>query len=271
MAIGTKGRIRFDNDFTGVSGVVVIPATGIPLGGGVGVIGIGTTGSLSAVLDEPGGVVSILTTASDDENEALVAGNFKPSDGGMWMEARFKIPTSVAATREAVWCGFTETFNQTTPVMPSERATATTTFNGTGGMLGVMFDGDSTLLELFAVAGDGGANLANKDYLGAVGGANGIQLTGAAGIPGGTVLTADRWYIVRVEIDPNGLGRVYLGDYDGGASLTKPLKLVLENTTALGTGDSFTAVLMIENRAAADEELEVDYFIGEGGRDWAAT
>lgn len=271
MAIGTKGTIPFDNDFNGISGVIVIPATGIALGNGVGVIGIGATGSLTAVLDEPGGIVSILTTATDNDNEALVSGNYKPADGGMWMEARFKIPTSVAATREAVWCGFTETFDQTTPVMPSERATATMTYNGTGGMLGVVFDGDSTLLEFFAVAGDGGAAIATKDKNGAVGAAGGIQLTGAAGIPGGTILTADRWYIVRVEIDPNGKGRVYLGDYDGGASLTKPLQLVLENTTALGTGDSFTAILMIENRAAADEELEVDYFYGEGFRDWAAT
>ena len=270
MAIGTKGTIRFDNDFTGVSGVVVIPATGIPLGGGVGVVGIGTTGSLTAVLDEPGGVVSILTTASDDENAALVAGNFKPADGGMWMECRFKIPTSVAATREAVWVGFTETFSQTTPVMPSERATATMTYNGTGGMLGVVFDGDSTLLEFFAVSGDGGAALASKDKNGAVGAAGGIQLTGAAGIPGGLVLTADRWYIVRVEVAPSGLGRVYFGDQNV-ASLTNPLQVVLENTTALGTADSFTAICMIENRAAADEELEVDYFIGGGFRDWAAN
>lgn len=271
MAIGTKGTIDFDNDFTGVSGVIVIPATGIALGGGVGVIGIGTTGSLTATLDEPGGVVAILTTASDDENAFLVAGNFKPADGGMWMEARFKIPTSVAATREAVWCGFTETLNQTTPVMPSERATATTTYNGTGGMIGVMFDGDSTLLEFFAVAGDGGAVLANKDYKGTAGVANGIQLTGSAGLPGGTILTADRWYIVRVEIKTNGIGRVYFGDYDGGASLTKNLALVLETTAALGTADSFTACLGIENRAAADEELEVDYFIGGGYRDWSAN
>lgn len=270
MAIGTKGEIRFDNDFTGVMGVIVIPATGIPLGGGVGIIGIGATGSLTATLDEPGGVCSILTTATDDDNEALVAGNFKPADGGMWMEARFKMPTSVAATREAVWCGFTETFSQTTPVMPSERVGTTNTFNGTGGMLGVMFDGDSTALEFFAVAADGGAALAAKDKNGTAV-TTGVQvITGTSGVPGGLILTADRYYIVRVEIAPNGLGRVLFGDQSA-ALLTNPLQVVFENTTALGTGDSFTAVLMIENRAAADEELEVDYFMGGGSRDWAAN
>ena len=76
---------------------------------------------------------------------------------------------------------------------------------------------------------------------------------------------------MRVEIKTNVIGRVYFGDYDGGASLTKNLALVLETTAALGTADSFTACLGIENRAAADEELEVDYFIGGGYRDWSAN
>lgn len=270
MAIGTKGRIEFGSDFTAGIDSQVPAATGEWLAGGIGLVGV-NEGALNSTVDEPGGILDITTDVGDDDNEVLVAGAFKPADGGMWMECRFKIPDSVAAARAAVWIGFVETLSKTTPVMPSERATATTTFNNVGGMLGVMFDSDSTLLEFFGVAGDGQANLANKDYLGAVGNANGIQLTGAAGIPGGTIATADRFYIVRVEIDPNGLGRVYFGDYDGGASLTKPLKLVLENTTALGTGDNFHAIALIENRSAANERLEVDYFVGEAGRDWSAN
>lgn len=269
MAIGTLGKIRFENDFTGGIDVMVPAATGEYLGGGIGLFGV-NEGSLTFTADEPGGVLDITTDTADDDNTCLVAGKFKPSDGGMWMEARFKITDSVAATRAAVWCGFAETLSTTTPVMPSERATATTTYNS-GGHIGVMFDSDSTLLEFFGVSGDGSALLANRDKNRAVGAANGIQLTGAAGIPGGTIATADRWYIVRVEIDPNGLGRVYFGDYDGGASLSKRLELVLENTTALGTGDTFHAVLMIENRSAANERLEVDYMVGEGWRDWSAN
>lgn len=269
MAIGTFGRIQFGNDFTAGIDVQVPAATGEWLGGGIGLFGV-NEGSLTFTADEPGGVLDITSDTGDDDNQCLVAGTFQPEDGGMWMEARFKITDSVAATRAAVWCGFAETLSTTTPVMPSERATATTTYNA-GGYLGVMFDSDSTLLEFFAVAGDGSARLAANDYRGTASGAGGVQLTGAAGIPGGTIATADRWYIVRVEIDPNGLGRVYFGDYDGGASLTMPLKEVLRLTTALGPGDNFHAVLMIENRSAANERLEVDYFIGEGGRDWAAT
>lgn len=269
MAIGTLGRVSFENDFTAGIDIQVPAATGEWLGGGVGLYGV-NQGSLTFTADEDGGVLDITTGTLDDDNECLVAGKFRPEAGGMWMECRFKITDSVATLRAAVWAGFAETLSTTTPVMPSERATATTTYNA-GGHLGVMFDSDSTLLEFFAVAGDGSARLANNDYLGTAGAASGIQLTGAAGIPGGTIATADRWYIVRVEIDPNGQGRVYFGDYDGGASLTKPLKLILQTTAALGVGDNFHAVLMIENRSAANERLEVDYFIGAGGRDWAAN
>lgn len=268
MAIGTKGTIEFGNDFTSGVDSKVPSTTGEFLGGGVGLVGV-NEGALDFTADEPGGVLDITTDTGDDDNEALIAGVFKPSDGGMWMEARFKITDSVAATRAAVWCGFAETMSKSTPVMPTERATATATYNA-GGHLGVMFDSDSTLLEFFAVAGDGSALLANVDKNGAVGAANGIQLTGAAGIPGGVIATADRWYIVRVEIDPNGLGRVYFGDQNG-ALLTNPLQVVLRNTTALGVDDNFHAVLMIENRSAANERLEVDYFIGGGGRDWRAN
>lgn len=269
MAIGTFGRVKFENDFTAGIDSQVPAATGEWLGGGVGLVGV-NEGVLIFTADESGGVLDITTDTGDDDNQALLAGTFTPGDGGMWMEARFKITDSVGATRAAVWCGFAETLSVTTPVMPSERATATTTYNA-GGHLGVMFDSDSTLLEFFAVAGDGSARLAGNDKNGAVSGAGGVQLTGAAGIPGGTIATADRYYIVRVEIDPNGLGRVYFGDYDGGASLTKKLEMVLVTTVALGLADEFHAVLMIENRSAANERLEVDYFIGEGGRDWAAN
>ena len=154
--------------------------------------------------------------------------------------------------------------------MPFERATATNTFNGTGAMLGVAFDSDSTLLEFFAIAGDAAAGIACTNKNGTAVATGVQQLTGAAGVPGGTIATADRYYIVRVELDAGRQGRVYFGDYDGGDSLTKPLNLVL-TTTTLMQNELYHAVLMIENRSGANERLEVDYFFGEAGRQWAAN
>src|SRR3990167_8685872 len=204
MAIGSLGRVRFGNHFASLLDSMVPAATGENLGGGVGLVGV-NEGVLDSTVDESGGVLDVTTDTGDNDNECLVAGVFVPSEGGMWMEARFKITDSVATTRAAVFCGFAETLSDTTPVLPFERATATNTFNP-GGFLGVGFDSDSTILECFAVSGDGSAGIAGarKDGTAVASGAQ--QITGAVGVPGGTLLNADVWYIVRVEIDPSGLG-----------------------------------------------------------------
>ncbi|MCR4341032.1 MAG: hypothetical protein NUW01_14215 [Gemmatimonadaceae bacterium] len=270
MPQGEKSDINFWNDFTGMISTHVPAAEGDDLGGGVALIGV-NEGSYTYLADEPGGVIHITTDTGDNDNHALVAGVFQPAQGGIQMTVRFKL-ADLAATNAAFWAGFTETLALDTPVMPSKRATATTTYTGSGGMLGVMFDSDSTILELFAVAGDGGAAIATKDKNGTVGDADGIQITGALGVYSSkTILTADRWYIVRVEIAENGKGRIYFGGYDGGASDKQRMELVAENTTALGTTDNFHAVALVENRAGGAEVLEADYFGGHGNRDWSAN
>jgi hypothetical protein len=177
----------------------------------------------------------------------------------MVMEARLKM-ADMAATQGAVFVGFTETLSIATPVMPAETATATTTYNGTGGMAGFVFDSDSTALVWRFVVGDGGAALATETAAGAAGTAVGITPTQAT-------VTNDRWYLFRVEITPDGIARGYFGDI--GAAST--LDYVGRNTAALGTGDSFHACVLIENRAAGAEVLEVDYAYAEGYRDWLAT
>lgn len=261
MVQSSRGVIRFENDFTaaGVSSAAGVPlALNNVLGGGVGLIGV-NEGVIGATVDEDGGILAITTDTGDNDNQALWAGTFKPSSGGMWMESRFKIVDSVAATRAAVFCGFTETLALDTPVMPAETATTTTTYNGTGGMAGIVFDSDATTIAWRAVWGDGGAALASRTPTGTVGGAIGITANTQT-------VTADRWVVVRVEITQAGIARVYFGDIGS----NDQLKLIGENTTALGTSDCFHAVLMIENRSGADENLEVDYFEGEGYRDWAS-
>ena len=269
MAQGSRSLIRFENDFTAPPGGIT---TGVPdalfnnLGGGVGLIGV-SEGVLAMTVDEDGGIIDITTNTNDNDNQALVAGAFKPSSGGMWMECRCKIPDSVATLRAAVFVGFSETLAKDTPVMPAETATTTTTYNGTGGMAGFVMDSDATVIAWRFVAGDAAAALATK-----AGPYNGSSLAvGAAGTALGIIankdtLTADRWYLFRVEITPAGHARGYFGDIGSG----RELALVGETTAALGSGDCFHAVALIENRSAANERLEVDYFEGEGYRDWRA-
>jgi hypothetical protein len=268
MATGGKGVVRVWNDFTAPPGGIT---TGVPdalfnnLGGGVGLIGV-NEGVLALTVDEDGGILDITTDTADNDNQALVAGVWKPSSGGMYMECRCKIPDSVATTRAAVFVGFSETMAMDTPVMPAETATATTTYNGSGGMAGFVMDSDATTIAWRFVAGDAGAALATVAGAGAVGLAAGAAGTAIGITANHQTLTADRWYLFRVEITPAGIARGYFGDIGS----NDQLKHVGSSSAALGTSDCFHAVALIENRSGANERLEVDYFEAEGYRDWAA-
>jgi len=232
-------------------------ANGSLLGGGWGLISV-NEGTTIATVDEPGGVLAITTDTGDNDNAFLAAGAFKPADGGMKMEARIKIVDSMATTRAAAWVGFTETLAVGTPVMPFECATTVAAYNGTGGMVGFSFDSDATSLTWRFVAGDAAAALATKDSTGTVG--TGIGIDAAA------TITENLWVVFRVEVDPDGLARGYIGDAQSGEK--GAMRLVGESTAALTTTDCFHAAVGIENRSSANEILEIDYAFAEGFRDW---
>ena len=91
MPQGSYGRIRVwddflgpDNDLTYGSGTVKV--------GNFGFVSV-NEGSFEWTIDEPGGIVAITLDTADNDNAALMAGTFKPSDGGKIMETRFKFST----------------------------------------------------------------------------------------------------------------------------------------------------------------------------------
>ena len=201
-------------------------------------------GSFALTTDEESGVLAVTTDTADNDNCALYVGPFKPSIGGCEMEARLKIAD---ITTGAVYVGFTETLDKTTPVMPAEFATATMTYNGSGGMVGLQFDSDGTTDDWRAVGGDGGAVSGDAD---------------TNGTAAGNAAVNDKWDVIRVEIAPDGTGRVYLATDSGG------LELVKNVGTAVTATDLFYAVVMIENRSAAASVMEVDYIAWRSFRDW---
>lgn len=250
MAQGTLGKLRAFNDFLGQTAITVL-ASATDLGGGVSLIGV-NEGSVASVVDEPGGILAITTDIGDNDNHFLVSGPFKPSDGGCVMEARFKLPTDVLTTTVCVGAGFSETLDPATPVMPAEYATATLTVNGTGGMAMALFDTDGTVIDFRGVIADKAAALAG---------------TKCAGDALGATVTADRWYIVRVEISATGIATVYFGDANDNKSLAR----VAYNTAPLDPANLFYAFLGIENRSAAARILECDAFLAESWRNWSVA
>lgn len=259
MARGTFGELRVFEDFlhfedniaaTGLA-TAVVWGTGYVSVGDLGFVSV-NEGSLAWTIDEPGGILAITTDTGDDDNACLIAGRFQPGaagigGGGAEMEARFKF-NGAATTFPAIYAGFTETLALDTPVMPAEFATATMTYNGTGGMLGFNMDIDGTTDDFRALIGDAAA---------------GGTGSGTTGVRASETLTADEWYVARVEADQAGTGRCYLGHKGD------QMDLIGDFTTAGITGtDQQYAVCMCENRTAAARVFEVDYMLGHGWRDW---
>lgn len=254
---GSFGEIKVFEDFThfedniAATGVAtaIVPGTGYISVGDLGLVSV-NEGTLAWVIDEPGGILSITTDTGDDDNTAMLAGRFQPSNGGCEMEVRLKHNTT-GSVQLAVEAGFTETLDFTTPVMPAEFDTVTMTYNGSGGMVGAMIDPDATTDDWRAFIGDGGA---------------GGTGSGTTGVRANETIAADEWYIIRTEVDPSGTARVYVGHKGN------QLDLVKEFTTAgITPTDQFYAFAMCENRSGAAKVMETDYLYAHGWRDWLNT
>lgn len=258
MSLSTigSGKITVGSDFTGIYDSVVWGTGNLvaPLDDGIGFTSV-NEGTFASTLDEACGVLAITTDTGDDDNACLFAGKFAPRDGKMVMRARFKFNSS---TLGAVWVGFAETMALDTPVMPSEFATATMTYNP-GGQIGFNFDTDGTTDDFRAVMGDGSAAISDSGQ----------------GTRANATITADRWYEAEVILNEDGSGECWLGDlgHVNSDGIQNKLRLIkrFEAGTLLTPTDLFFAVLMFENRSAAARLFEVDYFYAEGGRDWRAA
>lgn len=251
---GFKNDVSWGSDFTGIYDSVVWGATNLVSGGGSfgGDLGFASVneGSFASTVDEPGGVLAITTDTGDNDNAVLMGPKCKPSLGPAWMEARFKYSN----TDCAIYVGFAETIALDSPVMPAEFATATMTYNP-GGMVGFNYDVDGTTDDFRAVMGDGSAAVASSG--------NGTRAN--------ATVTADKYFIARVELHPDGSGTCYLADSGHTDGNSRPiLRLIKKFTAGLTPTDLFYPVLMIENRSGAARVLEVDYFYGGSIRSWAA-
>jgi len=252
MPRGNFGEIRAFNDFTGSYEDVTWASTSVDLGGGWGMVSE-NEGTLNQIVDEPGGILEFLTDTGDNDNVALYAGPFKPSDGGVVMEARFKVADDLNV---AFFAGFTETLAMGTPVMPAEYATLTMAINGSGGVAGLQYDLDGNAPDVFRPAsGDGGAVTGTNK--------NGTAITATTTTSSGQTVTLDKFVVARVEISPSGRIEYLL-------AADKELTLVESITGAITASDVFYAVLMCENRAAAAHNFQVDYVYARGFRDWTA-
>ena len=245
---GTLGKIEVYEHFMGFSSTTM-GTTALPQGGhGVMYVSV-NEGSFAGTIDEPGGILAGTVDTASSDNLALYIGPFKPSDGGCWMEARLKV---AAISDTAIFVGFTETLDATTPVIPALFATETFAYNGSGGMVGLQFDAAATRPDWRALAADGGVGAIDADS----------DATAANNPP-----VNDKWDVVKVYIEPSGSGEVYLAT-DSGRTGGGGLRLIKRFDTPVTASDLQFAVVMVQNREANAAVIKVDYFNAGGTRDW---
>ncbi len=234
---GSIGRVEVMEDFLSftitTAGNDVIPQAGIHT------VAVGT-GSFATTIDEPGGILSCVTATVDNSNVALYSGPFKAADGGCVIEARFKVAD---VTTNALFCGFSELLVATGAVCPIEASGSNSLTVGAGSAMGILRDIDQTTDTFLAVASDNSA--------------------AETAVNTGLSPTNDEWEIVRVEVDPDGGGRVYMGEDNQGLVLQKEFAAGILTTSVV-----LHPVLICECRSAVANTLEVDYFYARGYRDW---
>jgi hypothetical protein len=242
---GSLGRLRICEDFLGPDNDLTW-GTGTVQVGQLGFVSV-NEGSFEWMSDEANGVIAVTTDTGDNDNACFMVGPFIPAvNGALILEARFKFNS---ASLGAVFCGFSETLDLATPVMPAEFAGTTMTYNGTGQMIGAQWDSDATTGDFRAVFGDAGAVLTGAD-------ANGTRAN--------QTITADEWYLVRVELSSTGVGEVWVGHNKSGMESVK-------RVTGNPTTNPLFAILMFENRSAAARVFKSDYVLAEATRDWEVT
>lgn len=246
MGQGSYGKLHGFNDFLTSHEDLTWEATSTPLGEGWWMTSV-NNGTINTVTDEPGGVVQFLTATADNDNVALQSGLYRPTDGQLWMEARFKVADDIANT--AVFFGFTETLLQASPVIPLAFSGSTMAYAGTGGIAGLLWDSNATTNDWRAATGDGGAATA--------GAGNGTRANISS-------WSADEYIVLKVELGADGTSHMYVA-MDGEQQLTRVASFI----GGVTPGDNFYAALICQNLTGAALEFEVDYVGVSGYRDWS--
>lgn len=262
MAQGGHGSIGFFEDFKSNSDddiLAVVDANGlawndifiVAQSGQLDIIGLAT---------ETGGVMRFNGAGGAADGVALISAPMSPSvNGAISTEIRFK---ASAVTAFRFFFGWAETVDRDENVIPFSLSGTTLTANNAGQCAGVYFDTAATADDVrFMASSDGVAATSAK-------GLNGVVL-GSLGKAFGTSLVADSYIYIRIEMDPDGAVRAFYGDVttdpaNNGPKLLGGLAAGVLDTTAL-----YTPLFHIVDTSTGDANYDVDFFGGEGYRDWS--
>src|SRR3990167_1281802 len=202
------GKIVTFEDFLGLpAAATVSDATAGTRWNDVSLVAVSGDVDLTHTVDEGGGILAISGAAGAADGLAIICSPMRPDENGtLIVEARAK---NSSATDFRFFCGFQETVSLSETVNPYTLSGTTLTANAAGEVAGFYYDSAATTddFRFMAGANSSASTGAALDY--ALGGATTL---GSLGVRCNATLTADRWFIARVELDPDGTCRGFFGD-----------------------------------------------------------
>lgn len=269
MAVQSSyGKLSFDEDFIGIGATAAIAdATAGTRYNDIGLIAVSGQTDLDYTVDEPNGVISFTGAGGAADGIVLYSAPMRPDrNGTIWQETRFK---NASATDWRAFIGFQTTLNQAEPVNPFTLSGTTLTANNAGEAVGFYTDAAATTDDFrFLSSSAGTADLtARYDYV--LNGVPSSTAAGTLGIRSNLALTADSYIIARVEIDPDGTARGYIG-HESMANNTGLTLVATLKAGTLTTSSMYFPVAHFLATSTGDPLAECDYFRGGGNRYWAA-
>lgn len=261
MAQGGHGVIEVFEDFQSAIAQTLTDATEYRLND-IRLAAISGNTAMDIVATAPNGIATFSGAGGAADGVAIYSMPMQPStQGTLSMQVRFK---SSAFTSYGAFIGFQETVSVAEPVNPFTLSGTTLTDNDGGQVWGIYYDTAATTDDWRVHASSDGAafTTALND--------NGVAL-GALGTRVGltTAPTADKWMYVRVELDPDGAGRVYYGDIltdpgNTGPKLVGTIRPGYLDTTAL-----YHPIAILVDPSTNDPLHSVDFFGARAFRSWA--
>ena len=269
------GKLKVFEDFAGYAATASIAdATAGTRYNDVTLIAVSGAVDFLNVVDESGGVGSFSGAGGAGDGIAITTGMvFQPSTNGtIVMEARFK---KGSATDFQAFVGWQETVALDEPVIPFTLSGTTLTSNDGGEVAGFYVDTTATTDDFRFHASSAGVEDTSAPVTvgGLVRGITGQATTtlGALGVRCGVTLTADSWYIARVEIYTDGSAKAYFGHPTMGSGNTLGLVLIASLPAGtLSTTALYYPICTLLDASTGDTLNECDYFGATGNRDWAA-
>jgi hypothetical protein len=227
--------------------------------------------TVNSTVDESGGVIAFSGAGGAADGVALLSSPMRPDrNGTIVVGGRCK---NASAADFRFFGGWISTADRDETVMPFTLSTTTLTANNAGEAVGFYFDAAATTDDLrFTASSAGTADTAARVRVGdKVKGLTGQSTTtlGLLGVRAGATVTADKYFVWKVEMDPDGTVRGYVGDetmaYDKGLTLVATLEAGTMTTTSLYLPAFFMAAT-----STGDPLAEVDYYYAKGNRYWGA-